>query len=245
MKRTFLPIFILLYGLTSASIQTPPNLAQQVGITLRPPVQTDLEAPPDSLTLVLQSPQPLFYRLDLPDRTLAAGQLLRGEQTVSLPWLELEALGRVPLTLAVMNRDQTASHEFCLIFSQAPQAVDIDGQPLPEENPTLLKEGPRPSMSFTSESKRFDKLLQDIRATPAPLRPYELVDKNVYNRFSLSPVNLLLFAASYLVQKILSRKPDPLTEVACRYARHLETGKEWVTMRVSLIRVPLPERRSP
>lgn len=244
MKKILLAFLLLtapfIWGM---ELSPPQNLAEQVGIALMPPVQVNGEEPPDKLTLLLTSPSPLYYKLDLPDKTLSVGRLVKGKMAVSLPWQELENMGRVPLTLAVMDPSGSSKHEFCLIFSQAPRPIDLDGNPLPENSPTLLKDGPQPSISFTQDSKRFEQLLQEIRATPAPARPYELVDRNVYNRFSFSPVNLLLFAASYLVQKLLSRKPEPLTEIACQYARRLETGREWITMRVCLIRVPLPETR--
>lgn len=238
-------LFLLLSALFLQGIEAPAplNLAEQVSITLMPPVQTDRENPPDKLTLLLKSPSPLYYKLDLPDKTLAVGRLVKGEMAVSLPWRELEKIGRVPLTLAVMDPRGSASHDFCLIFTQAPQPVDLDGNPLPVAEPSLLREGPRPALSFTKNSKHDEDFLQEIRATPAPARPYELVDPKVYNRVSISPINLLLYAAAYLVKTMLARKPDPLTEISCQYTRRLESGKEWVTMRVCLIRVPLPETR--
>jgi len=222
------------------------NLAYQVGISLLPPNQTNPELPPKQLTLVLTSPKPIFYKLDLPDKTLAAGRLIIGKLPVGLPWKDLETMGRVPLTLSVIDQNVISKHEFCLIFTTAPVPVDLDGIPLPTTDQHITDASGQPHITFDSHTdKHFEELLRDIRATPAPERPYELVDKNIYNRMSFSPVNMLLFAAVHLVKKLLSRKPDPLSEISCRYSKRLETGQEWITMRVSLINQPLPETRPP
>lgn len=230
------PIFL---GFLSASETATP--ASQVQIALLPPSQASPELPPSQLTLLFRSDRALYYRLDTADKTLSVGRLIKGEHPVSLPWSEIEQVGRVPLTLSVIDRDRISRREFCLIFSTAPRPVDLDGRPVPADDFPLMTGKPKPHISIESASKSFDDLLQDIRATPAPARPYELVDPNVYNRMSVSPVNLLLFAAVQLAKKLFQRKRTINDEISCRYTRQGETGREWVTMRVMLIRRPLPQ----
>ena len=156
----------------------------------------------------------------------------------------MEKIGRVPLTLSVMDQDRISRREFCLIFSTVPAAVDIDGSPLPGPEPTRRPSPGKPQLTIESRTdKHFEQLLKEIRATPAPERPYGLIDPKSYGRISLNPVNLLFLGAVYLAHKILSKKPEALSEILCSYNRRLETGQQWVTIRVSLINQALPESR--
>lgn len=237
----FLATLILLAGRLMA---LPPELVDQVHISLLSPSQTAPDLPPQQLTLLLRAPSPLYYKLDLPDRTLASGRLIPGSLPVGLSWNEMEKIGRVPLTLSVMDQDRVSRREFCLIFSTVPAPVDVDGTPLPGPKPASTASPVKPQLTFESRTdKRFEQLLKEIRATPAPERPYGLIDPKTYGRISLNPVNLLFLGAVYLAHKILSKKPEALSEVLCSYNRRLETGQQWVTIRVSLINQALPESR--
>lgn len=244
MKR-FFPILLIISTIMPPHLNAGPIPAvNQVLISLLPPEQTDPERPPLHLGLLLRSPGPFFYKLETTGKTLSSGRLVRGDLTVRLSWREMERIGRVPLTLSVMDQDAVSRRELCLIFSSIPEPSSREEAFFPAGSPSGKFRGEKPRIHIeTRTSKEFEPVLRDIRATPAPARPYELVDPQVFARASISPINLLLFAAASLAKTILKKKPKPLDEIRCSYrGQGKDNQQKRIFMQVCIINRALPEK---
>jgi len=242
MKHFLLIVLIITIVLPPGLCAGLNDLAEQVQISLIPPSQPAPDLPPQQLNLRMRSPFPLYYKLETTGMTIASGRLIKGDLTVGLSWREMERIGRVPLTLSVMDQGKISRRELCMIFSTLPVRIAEDGK-VPAAEVTAASVQEKPQMEIVTQSENeFKQVLRDIRATPAPERPYEMVDPKVFARVSISPVNLLLFAAVKIAQKIMKKKQKPLEEISCSYCKRQETGQEWVTIRVNIINRVLPER---